>query len=234
MEEPKIEQFGITKEILNDKQLRVDKVESRLILYSFPLAAAIGAIGGYLEGQSLVNIIIFTITLSFGGFLIFGIALVGLYHAYLSFFDTTYQKVKKYKDAKAKYDSWWIRTQVEFWKSLSGKRFEQELANLYSRLGYIVSLTPTTGDKGIDLILQKNEKEIIVQCKAHKKPVGPNVARELYGTLMAYKAHQAILASISGFSPGVREFVKSKPIKLICLQDIIYMQKTINDDKGND
>lgn len=82
-------------------------------------------------------------------------------------------------------------------------------------------------DKGIDIKLTKDGKNMIVQCKAHKNPIGPSVVRELYGTLVSSKADEAILASISGFTAGVIEFVRDKPIKLISLNDILEMQKTV-------
>ena len=65
-------------------------------------------------------------------------------------------------------------------------------------------------------VLRSSDGEkLIVQCKNHKPPIGPSVARELYGTLMASDAQRAILASVSGFTKGVNEFVAGKPIELI-------------------
>jgi len=124
------------------------------------------------------------------------------------------------------------KSQPAFWTSLSGERFEQELAYIYSKMGYEVSLTPTTSDQGVDIVLSKGGKKIIVQCKAHKRPVGTSVVRDLYGTLINFQeahpeADKAILASTAGFTSGVEEFVKDKPIRLISLEDIIHMQKTI-------
>jgi len=138
-----------------------------------------------------------------------------------------FRKVERYKFAKKQYDSWWIKTQQEFWVSLRGRRFEEELGHLFSKFGYYVSLTPTSGDQGVDIMLMKGGKNIIVQCKAHKNPVGPGIVRDLYGTLISFKADEAILASVSGFTTGVLEFVKDKPIKLISLNEILEMQKTL-------
>lgn len=120
------------------------------------------------------------------------------------------------------------KTQEEHWKSLSGKDFERELSNLFSSQGYIVELTPSSGDQGIDIVLRKEGIKIIVQCKAHANPVGPAVVRDLYGTLIASKANSAILASISGFTKGVHNFVKGKRIQLLLLNDIILMSEQIN------
>ena len=117
----------------------------------------------------------------------------------------------------------------EYWTSLSGIEFEEELGALYRRLGYRVESTPRTGDQGIDLILNKSGKRTIVQCKRYKDPAGPAVARELYGSLKASSAHNAVLACTAGFTQGVREFVRGKPIALISASDLVKMGESIQD-----
>lgn len=132
-----------------------------------------------------------------------------------------YRSVQTFKHATDKYEKWWIRTQVSFWDSLTGRQFEREVANLLSRLGYSAQLTPASDDKGVDILLGNGT---IVQCKAHKKPIGPAVAREVYGTLRAHKARTAILVSKSGFTRGVIEFARGKPIHLWDVGALIEMQ----------
>lgn len=114
-----------------------------------------------------------------------------------------------------------------FSETLDGKAFEQELAALYTKSGFKARLMPAGGDGGVDIVLEKNGKTTIVQCKAHKSPVGPHVARDLYGTLIHFEASEAILASISGFTSGVRAYVEGKPIKLLGLDEIIEMQMLV-------
>ena len=113
--------------------------------------------------------------------------------------------------------------------SLSGVDFERELGLLYRNLGYQVEFTSSSGDQGIDLILLKNGKKTIVQCKRYKDPAGPAVARELYGSLVASGADNAILACTAGFTQGVKEFVRGKPIALISVSDIVKMGERIQD-----
>ena len=136
-----------------------------------------------------------------------------------------YRSVQAFKHATDKYEKWWIRTQVSFWDSLTGRQFEREVANLLSRSGYSAQLTPASDDKGVDIILGNGT---IVQCKAHKKPVGPAVARELYGTLRAHEARTAILVSKSGFTRGVIAFAKGRPIHLWDLRALIEMQRKLD------
>ncbi len=98
------------------------------------------------------------------------------------------------------------RAKREFWVNLSGIEFEQELGKVFIKQGYEVEWTPISGDEGIDLILKRNSKTIIVQCKAHKYPASLAMVRELYGALISCKADEAILASIGGFTEGVKTF----------------------------
>jgi hypothetical protein len=64
---------------------------------------------------------------------------------------------------------------------------------------------------------------IIVQCKGHDKPVGPAALRELYDALLDCGAERAILASVSGFTKGARDFATGKPLRLLGLADIVSM-----------
>jgi hypothetical protein len=77
----------------------------------------------------------------------------------------------------------------------------------------------------VDIWLHTLQGKKIVQCKAHRTPVGPAVARELYGTLRHFGAVGAVLASTSGFTKGVVEYARGKPIELLGLSEIIALQE---------
>ncbi|NLF83797.1 MAG: restriction endonuclease, partial [Candidatus Gastranaerophilales bacterium] len=84
-------------------------------------------------------------------------------------------------------------------------------------------VTKGSGDAGIDIILEKDGEKYCVQCKAHKKPVGPAIVRELYGAMHSAGIRQGILVCLGGFTSGVYDFVKDKPIKLVDIDDVIKM-----------
>ncbi len=138
-----------------------------------------------------------------------------------------YRKAKLYREAEEVYR----RTLTEHWLSLTGWQFEVEVGKLFKNLGYKVESTGASGDKGVDIVLKKDAKTTIVQCKAHKKPVGPAVVRELYGTMMASGADSAILVSSGGFTRGVRDFVPGKRIRLISSADLVTMAEETGDRK---
>ena len=64
----------------------------------------------------------------------------------------------------------------------------------------------------------------MVQCKQTKHPVGPAVARELYGALIASKADDGILAVVGGVTRGVHHFFVGKPLRVMDLDEILRLQ----------
>lgn len=141
--------------------------------------------------------------------------------------DPKYHKVALYEEATRRYEY----RQQTYWKSLKGTEFERALARLYKNMGYSVSQTKGSGDEGIDLILSKEGKTTVVQCKGHKKPIGISAVRDLYGTMMHARADSAVLACPAGFTKGVREFATGKPIRLFSATDLIEMAEGIDQEK---
>lgn len=119
----------------------------------------------------------------------------------------------------------------DHWMSLGGIRFERELGTLYRHLGFYVQSTPRSGDQGIDLILRRHGKTTVVQCKAHQSPIGPSAVRELFGAMRAYGADSAVLACTGGFTRGVIEFARGKPITLLSAADLATMGDSVLRDK---
>lgn len=115
------------------------------------------------------------------------------------------------------------RRRESFWTGLDGPRFEQEMCRLFRLKGYRAETTPASGDEGIDIVLDTEGAEVLVQCKAHKAPVGPGPVRELYGVLVDQAADEAMLVSVGGFTDGARKFAAGKPIRLLDLRDILQM-----------
>jgi Restriction endonuclease len=230
MIKPTLRQYNLT-------QAQVDNIERQdknRFNWFMGLAVVFACLAGFIiatidaKDTSLRNIIGpivgYSVLSLFLSVFVFGV-LYAISGNLLEKYSDLHKRVAAFKAAISDYEIWLARTQREFWTSLNGKRFEVELAKLYQKMGYRTSLTPASGDGGIDIVLSKNGRTTIVQCKAHKKPVGPHTVRDLYGTLVSSNADEAILASISGFTSGVVSYAQDKPIRLVSLDDIIRMQK---------
>ena len=142
-----------------------------------------------------------------------------------------HEQYSKYMDAKYAYIYWEETTKLNYWMSLDGHQFEDAVAATYRANGYNARVSKHGGDGGVDIILEKDGNTIAVQCKAHKKEIGPSVARDFYGTISHFGINEGFLVSRSGFTTGVYDFVKDKPIKLVTLNDLMYAQDSILYDK---
>ena len=231
MKKPLPEEYNISPEelayIADGEPLYKETDSSRYLSMIMMLLSLVSAILFGLNGDNLGDKISQGITACFGTFIIL-FMIKEFINIFIPFktrkpIEPLYTKVQRYQNALKEYN-WSIE---QYWKSLSGLEFESDLADLYRKLGYFVRTTPKSGDEGIDLILDNNKETIIVQCKAHKKPIGVVVARELYGVMIDYGANSAILASTGGFTRGVRQFVVNKPIKLVSISQLIKMTEFI-------
>ena len=116
-----------------------------------------------------------------------------------------------------------IANKREYWLSLSPQMFEVQVAALFNRCGFHATVTKGSGDGGIDIVMTKDFRQTIVQCKLHKKPVGPHVVRDLYGALQDSQADEAILVATAGFTSGCVQFAEGKPITLMALDDLLTL-----------
>ena len=98
------------------------------------------------------------------------------------------------------------------------------MARVFRLNGYKVKVTKKTGDGGIDLLMYKDDKKIIVQCKHYTSPVGVSVVRELNGLKDDFKADELVLVASSGVTKSCKDFIGNKPyFKILDLEDIIRM-----------
>ncbi len=219
MEKPNPEDFGLFIEDLDN----LDKVkEPHPVLYG-------------LMFTTFLIIVIFLITLllsanSLKDDDIIGLLVVSAIGCCFSFVrliqngSSQLRRVWEYKQAKIAYDGWFKRTRGPFWLSLSGKQYEDEISNLFSKLGYKVNLTKSSGDEGIDIFLEKDGEFTAVQCKAHIRPVSPSVAQELYSSMLHEQIAKGIIVSTHGFTNGTADFAITKPIALWGLPEILQAE----------
>ena len=115
------------------------------------------------------------------------------------------------------------RKAVSFWRTLKDIDLEREVANLFRQMGYEVRTTPTSGDQGVDLFLRADDQTIIVQCKGLKSRASPSVVRDLYGTMLHFRADSAVLVCPTGFHRGVWKFAEGKPVTLVDAEALCIM-----------
>jgi restriction system protein len=108
-------------------------------------------------------------------------------------------------------------TGLDSLRDLPWKRFEDLLGEAYRRQGYQVTERLGGGaDGGVDLVLRRNGKVTLVQCKRWRgKPVRVQTVRELFGVMVDRRADSAKLVATAKFTPDAIAFARGKPIQLV-------------------
>lgn len=113
---------------------------------------------------------------------------------------------------------------TEWWWNLDGWEFEEEVAKVFRKHGYKATVTKKTGDGGADIIMYKDKKKIIVQCKHYVNAVGPEPVRALWGIKGDLRGDEVYLIASSGVTKSAEKFIKSKPVfHVYTLSDIVNL-----------
>ena len=118
--------------------------------------------------------------------------------------------------------------------AMSPAAFEKYVADLFRRKGYQVTLRGGSGDHGVDLELERfGNRRAIVQCKRYRNAIGPDIVRELFGTMIHEGVHHAFLVTTADISPAAREWAKNKPMTLIDGLTLVRIAESLHTSGAN-
>ncbi|WP_295911709.1 restriction endonuclease [uncultured Xanthomonas sp.] len=117
------------------------------------------------------------------------------------------------------------RTTLESLAAGGWHQFERLVGEAFHRQGYAVEETGLGGaDGGIDLILRKDGRRTIVQCKQWKRQqVGVCVVREMYGLLAHHQADAVKIVCVGSFTSDATQFAQGKLLELIGAENLLRM-----------
>jgi restriction system protein len=110
--------------------------------------------------------------------------------------------------------------------AMNWRDFERLVGALFRQRGFeVVELGGNGPDGGVDLVLTRDGKRYLAQCKHWKAwEVGVAIVRELNGVLAAQKAHGGYVVTGGRFTRDAMAFADSCGIKLI---DGLHLEKLI-------
>lgn len=112
--------------------------------------------------------------------------------------------------------------------NLHPAEFERYVARLFRQKGYTASVRGRSGDLGVDLVVtRKGGKRAIVQCKRYRNTIGPDIVRELYGTLIHEGVSHAFLVTTADISESARAWAQGKPMTLIDGQALVAIARSL-------
>ncbi|WDS35277.1 restriction endonuclease [Pseudoxanthomonas sp.] len=121
------------------------------------------------------------------------------------------------------------RTDLESLSQGGWRQFELLVGEAFRRQGYAVEETGLGGaDGGIDLILRKDGRRTLVQCKQWKRQqVGVSVVREMAGLLAHHQAHAVKIVCIGSYTKDAERFAQGKPIELMGGEQLLEMIRAV-------
>lgn len=108
-----------------------------------------------------------------------------------------------------------MEQKVEQLYHLTPREFEEWPESLFKTLDFQnVVLTPQSGDKGLDLIAEKDGKKIAVQCKKFKGVVGTPVIQAFAGALQTANIDKGYFITTGTYSLDAEKMAQDLPIEL--------------------
>ncbi|MFC5741804.1 restriction endonuclease [Dyella tabacisoli] len=117
------------------------------------------------------------------------------------------------------------QTGLDSLRAMNWREFEMLVGEAFRRRGYTIHETGLGGaDGGIDLILHKEGKTTLVQCKQWKtQRVDVKVVREMFGLLAHHGAAAVKIVAVGDYTVDAQRFAQGKPIELIHGEALLAM-----------
>jgi RNase P subunit RPR2 len=98
---------------------------------------------------------------------------------------------------------------------------------MYRGLGYSVTLTPASGNRGRDAILRKEGKKYLVECKCYAldRRVGRPEVQKFFAAVYDEHAVKGFLVTTADFSSPALEFARDKKLQLIPGSDLTALMR---------
>jgi restriction system protein len=147
------------------------------------------------------------------------IVLIGASHAFQFLVPLIFicGALHSYLHARRKRNIFDRQTSLQSIRELSWQEFEWLVSEAYSRKGYRVVERGGRGpDGGVDLVLHKDGRKTIVQCKHWSAmKVIVSLVREAYGVMVAEGADECVFVASGIYTRDAKLFANGKPIQLI-------------------
>lgn len=98
---------------------------------------------------------------------------------------------------------------------MDGHSFEHWCADLLKLNGFEnVSVTPGSGDQGVDILAEKDEVKYAIQCKCYSNDLGNSPVQEVHTGRTVYKCQIGIVMTNQGFTDGAKKAAEATGVLL--------------------
>lgn len=98
---------------------------------------------------------------------------------------------------------------------MEGHEFENYCADLLRKNGFVgVSVTPGSGDQGVDVIAEKEGVRYAIQCKCYSSALGNTPVQEVCAGKSMYNCHVGVVMTNNYFTTGAKQLAEKNGILL--------------------
>ena len=109
---------------------------------------------------------------------------------------------------------------IEFDETMTGREFELYCRNVLQEAGWHAALTPGSGDQGADIIAEKDDRRVVIQCKFYNGTVGNKAVQEVYAAAAFQDAPYAVVVTNSVFTKSAHQLAHKNGVLLMHHTDL--------------
>lgn len=98
--------------------------------------------------------------------------------------------------------------------------FEAKCAAVLRSKGWLASITKASGDQGADVVAQKGDKKLVIQCKFYTGSTGNKAVQEVVAAKSFYAAQIGVVVSTSEFTKSAKDLAASSGVHLFDLDEL--------------
>jgi restriction system protein len=110
--------------------------------------------------------------------------------------------------------------------------FESYCANLLLQAGWNARCTQASGDQGVDVVAEKGNWRVVLQCKLYSQPVGNFAVQEVEAGRVFYGAQWAVVASNATFTLSAQRLAASTGTLLLHYGELGTLEERIKNMSG--
>ena len=85
---------------------------------------------------------------------------------------------------------------------MTGREFEEYVLQVLQHQGYLCTLTPASGDMGVDIVAVNGSNKLAVQCKRQTRHVSRRAVADVAAGKLHYGCENAAVVTNSYFTPS--------------------------------
>jgi len=108
----------------------------------------------------------------------------------------------------------------KFSDDMTPREFENFCAEELREAGWNARVTRQSGDQGVDVVAEKGDMRVVIQCKKHSRPVGNKSVQEVAAARAHEQARYAVVVTNNGYTPAAKQLASTNGILLLHFSEL--------------